>query len=138
MGKVRVPFGGPAMTASNGKPTGRGGPPASLLVLLCLAAGCSSTGTGLPFLSTPRHPLLGAAKDGRQPAPEAMPRELGKRVLATYVVEPGDVLLVQPVELDSPVRLPGDQPVLPDGTINLGKFGRLLAAGKTAEQIEAE
>src|SRR5262249_42605599 len=52
------------------------------------------------------------------------------------VVEPGDVLLVQPADLDSPVRLPADQPVLPDGTINLGRYGRVVVAGKTVDEIE--
>jgi hypothetical protein len=36
------------------------------------------------------------------------------------------------------VRLPGDQPVLPDGTINLGRYGRLGVAGKTVDEIEAD
>src|SRR5262249_32831023 len=67
-----------------------------------------------------------------------MPRELDKAVAEPYVVEPGDVLLVQPTSLDSPVRLPGDQVVLPDGLIHLGRFGRLGVAGKTVEQIESE
>jgi protein involved in polysaccharide export with SLBB domain len=66
----------------------------------------------------------------------ALPRELDKRSAPAYVVEPGDVLLVQPADLDSPVRLPGDQPILPDGTIQLGKYGRLQVAGKTVEDIE--
>jgi hypothetical protein len=35
------------------------------------------------------------------------------------------------------VRLPADQPVLPDGTIDLGRYGRLVVAGQTVEQIEA-
>jgi len=45
--------------------------------------------------------------------------------------------LVQPADLDSPVRLPGDQPILPDGSIQLGRYGRLQVAGKTLEEIEA-
>jgi protein involved in polysaccharide export with SLBB domain len=45
------------------------------------------------------------------------------------------VLLVQPADLDSPLRLPGDQPVMPDGTISLGRFGQLQVAGKTVEEI---
>src|SRR5438270_13860857 len=68
--------------------------------------------------------------------PLAIPRKLEKEPLPPFIVEPGDVLLVQPVDLDSPVRLPGDQPVLPDGTINLGKYGRHLVAGKTVAEIE--
>ncbi len=67
-----------------------------------------------------------------------MPRELDKRVALPFVVEPGDVLLVQPVNLDSPVRLPGDQTVLPDGTIQLGRYGQAVVAGKTIPQIEAD
>jgi protein involved in polysaccharide export with SLBB domain len=66
-----------------------------------------------------------------------VPRELNKLVLPPYVVEPGDVLLVQPTDLESTVRLPGDQSVLPDGSIDLGKYGRLVVAGKRVEEIEA-
>src|SRR5262249_32074486 len=79
-----------------------------------------------------------AAKYLRSAYPEALPlpKELDKRPLPPYTVEPGDVLLVQPADLDSPVRLPGDQPVMPDGTINLGRYGRLQVAGKTVDEIE--
>ena len=48
------------------------------------------------------------------------------------------MLLVQPSSLDSPVRLPGDQPVLPDGTIHLGRYGHLQAAGKTVEAVQRD
>jgi protein involved in polysaccharide export with SLBB domain len=68
--------------------------------------------------------------------PLNIPRELEKSPLPAYTVEPGDVLLVQPTDLDSPARLPGDQPIQPDGTINLGKFGRMQVAGKTVQEIE--
>jgi len=106
---------------------------------LLFVAGCSSLsgGAGSPF--TPRaHKLLDEAKSIRSvnSAPLSVPRELEKQPLPTYVVEPGDVLLVQPTDLDSPARMPGDQPVLPDGTINLGKYGHLLVAGKTVPEIE--
>jgi polysaccharide export outer membrane protein len=85
------------------------------------------------------HQLIPVAKSMRTTclAPLALPRELDKHSSPPYTVEPGDVLLVQPVSLDSPVRLPGDQPVLPDGTINLGCWGRLPVAGHTVDQIEA-
>jgi protein involved in polysaccharide export with SLBB domain len=104
------------------------------------AVGCSTVpgASGIPFLSPPRHSLLEDAKAVRQQAPDDMPRELSKRPLAPYVVEPGDVLLIQPIDPDSTVRLPGDQPILLDGTVNLGRFGRVPVAGKTADQIEAE
>lgn len=81
--------------------------------------------------------LLPVAQNFRTvaPAPEA-PRELAKVLHAPYVVEPGDVLLVQPADLDSPVRFPADQPVLADGTIDLSPYGRPLVANKTLPDIE--
>lgn len=69
-----------------------------------------------------------------EPAP--VPRELDKRNAPPFIVEPGDVLLIYPASLDSPVRLPGDQPVLPDGSIQLGQYGRLIVSGKTLPEIE--
>jgi protein involved in polysaccharide export with SLBB domain len=86
------------------------------------------------------HRLTDQAKALRAAAtePQPLPRELSKRMLPAYTVEPGDVLLVQPAEMDSPIRLPGDQPVLLDGTINLGRYGQIVVAGKPVEQIEAE
>jgi polysaccharide biosynthesis/export protein len=105
----------------------------------CLLAGCSS-GPGSPFSAfDPAHKLLDTAKAMKQaaPVPAAVPRELDKRPQPPYVVEPGDVLLVLPADVDSPIRLPGDQPVMPDGTIQLGKYGRLEVAGKTVDDIES-
>lgn len=108
----------------------------------CLAllagTGCSTVGSTLG-VSPPQYPLLDEAKAFRTiyPAPDG-PRELAKSLQPTYVVEPGDVLLVQPVELDAPIRLAADQTVLPDGTIDLGRFGRPVVAGKTVPQIEVE
>jgi hypothetical protein len=83
------------------------------------------------------HQLTDAAKAVRQPEPVALPRELDKQILAPYIVEPGDVLLVLPASLESPVRLPGDQPVILDGTINLGEYGQPVVAGKTVAEIES-
>jgi protein involved in polysaccharide export with SLBB domain len=108
-------------------------------IALLLLAGCAGT-PGNPFASfTPTHRMIDEAKDLRAaaPLPAALPRELDKRPAPPFVVEPGDVLLVQPADIDSPVRLPGDQPVLIDGTIQLGKYGKLTVAGKTADEIEA-
>src|SRR5262245_13914042 len=102
-------------------------------------AGCSSPGN--PFGLAPQgQRLLPETKFARSVAvdPAPLPRELDKRLHPPYLVEPGDVLLVQPANFDSPARLPGDQPVLPDGTVHLGRYGRLVVAGKTVEQIEAE
>jgi len=98
--------------------------------------GCSN----LLGLTSSGHRLTAEAKALRSAYPYALPlpRELDKRVAEPYIVEPGDVLLVQPANLDSPVRLPGDQTVLPDGTIQLGRYGQIVVAGKTIPQIEAE
>src|SRR5262245_42432707 len=97
-----------------------------------LASGCSVLNP-TAFRSGDTSSLLPDAKAFRNtvPMPPPLPRELDKATLATYIVEPGDVLLVQPVNLDSPVRLPADQTVLPDGRIDLGQYGRLPAAGKS-------
>jgi len=111
----------------------------ALALVSALTAGCSSSpGKGLSLFSQ-GHTLSDEAKDLRQanPPPIAVPRELDKQPLPPYTVEPGDVLLVHPADIDSPVRLPGDQPILPDGTINLGKYGLLMVSGKTVPEIEA-
>ena len=109
------------------------------VVALLPGAGCNTIATTLGF-SPPVHKLIPPAEAIRQAnvTPAAAPRELAKSVLAAYVVEPGDSLTVEPAELDSPVRLPGNQTVLIDGTIDLGKYGRPLVAGKTVPQIEAD
>ncbi|MFO0878450.1 MAG: polysaccharide biosynthesis/export family protein [Gemmataceae bacterium] len=104
-----------------------------------LPVGCASPTKGggiLPGGNELSH--IAASLRASTPPPPELPRELHKRVAEPYVVEPGDVLLVQPASLDSPLRLPGDQVVLPDGTIQLGKYGRLLAAGKPIDLIEQE
>jgi protein involved in polysaccharide export with SLBB domain len=110
-------------------------------LLLLLLSGCASSSSSSAFSLFPEgHWLIPEAKSLRSayPEPVALPRELDKRTAPPFVVEPGDVLLVHPVNLDSPVRLPGDQPVLPDGTINLGRYGWLMVAGKSVQRIEAE
>jgi polysaccharide export outer membrane protein len=97
-------------------------------------AGCA-TGPGTSLLPQ-GHRLLPATKALRQVDPWPLPRELNKQPLPPYTVEPGDTLLLQPADLDSAVRLPGDQPVLPDGTIQLGRYGALQVAGKTLLDVE--
>jgi protein involved in polysaccharide export with SLBB domain len=100
-------------------------------------AGCSLPGVGRVTLFPETAALLPDARDLRNRPPPDVPRELEEHVLPRYVVGPGDLLLVQPVNFDSPVRFPGDQKVLSDGTIDLGRFGRATVAGLTPEQIEA-
>lgn len=113
----------------------------SLLILWAmtlLLAGCSSTG-GLFDPPPPSRQMSSSARNVRDatPVPVDLPRELSKQLEALYVVEPGDVILVQPVKFDSPVRLPGDQSVLADGTISLGEHGLIHVAGRTIPDIEA-
>lgn len=113
---------------------------AILLVLFSMAMmGCTSgPGRGFSLLPPQGHKLTETAKSLRDANAEPLltPRELEKQPQPAYIVEPGDVLLVQPADLDSPVRVPADQPVLPDGTINLGKYGQLQVMGKTIPEIE--
>ena len=101
--------------------------------------GCSTIASTFGF-SPPVHKLSDSAEAIRTSQPQAaqLPTELNKQVLAAYNLEPGDTLAVEPAELESPVRLPGSQPVLPDGTIDLGKVGRPVVAGLTVTQAEAE
>ena len=108
-------------------------------LVLCSAAGCGSIGESFG-ISTPMHPLLPNTQMIRDAAPVPAPggRELAKELLPTHIVESGDTLLVQPAELDAPVRLPPDQPVQPDGTIDLGVYGRPVVAGKTLAQVEVQ
>jgi protein involved in polysaccharide export with SLBB domain len=108
-------------------------------LLALLLGGCSSGPGNQLTLFPQRHTLLESAKDIRQQYTGTLPlpRELDMAVQPLYTVDPGDVLLIQPVNLDSPARLPGDQPVLIDGTINLGQYGLAQVAGKTVPEIEA-
>jgi polysaccharide export outer membrane protein len=125
---------------SRGRSQGRGA--RSFTVLMAFYASCwlSSGCSNLLGMNRSGNRLTDNAKALRSAYPEqlALPRELDKRIAMPYVVEPGDVLLVQPANLDSPVRLPGDQTVLPDGTIQLGRYGQIIVAGKTIPQIEAD
>jgi polysaccharide export outer membrane protein len=68
--------------------------------------------------------------------PLSLPRELDKQVLAEYRIEPGDVLALEESNFDTSVRLPGDQTVRSDGSIDLGPYGRLMVAGLTVDEIQ--
>ena len=102
----------------------------------CLCGlGCGTGGSSVSLFPD-RFPLGEGAIAQRQFAPADLPRELNKVSLPAYIVEPGDGLLVMPTDLDSKIRLPADQTVLQDGTIDLGKYGKLHVAGKTVIEIE--
>jgi protein involved in polysaccharide export with SLBB domain len=108
--------------------------------LLTLAlAGCASSPGGFTLFPT-GHFLTDTTKRLREAAPDSpdVPRELSKSILPTYLIQPGDSLTIETESIDSPIRFPGEQTVLPDGTIDLGRLGRGIAAGKTVEQIERE
>jgi polysaccharide biosynthesis/export protein len=105
-------------------------------LLAPIHAGCSML-SGFGVLPE-RQVLVMDANQLRQAAVEGLPRELDATTLGEYIVGPGDGLLVIPVNLDSPARLPSDQTVLPDGTIDLGQYGSFPVAGKSVAQIEAE
>ena len=111
---------------------------ALVLLLAGLLSGCSSGPGGGRFSSA--NALTTSAQELRLASgpPPGIARELEKHPADPYVLEPGDVLLIQPASLDSPLRLPGDQVVLPDGTIQLGQYGHLSVAGKTLPVIEGE
>ena len=94
-------------------------------VLLIGAVGCGSFGQGNSIFPD-RYPLGDQARAARICSPQDLPRELRKSTLDEYRVEPGDGLLVLPHDLDSKVRMPADQTVIADGTIDLGKYETTL------------
>ena len=98
-------------------------------LLVASLSGCTSM-SGLLLRPGPHKVLPSAERLAKQRCLSLdSPRELEKQVLSEYRVEPGDVLVVEPVDFNSTMRLPNDQTVLPDGTIELGRYGRLQVAG---------
>ena len=83
-------------------------------------------------------PLSAQADCVRRSVPRIppVPRELDKTFLPNYRLDPGDTVLVEAQRFESPLRFPADQIVMPDGTIDLGRFGRPRVAGQTVEQVE--
>jgi polysaccharide export outer membrane protein len=128
------------MAGKPGRTCGAGTAAAALVLAPLLLAGCSTgPGGGTRFTLFPAsNTLMDSTYAVRQPVqpPPPVPRELDQRVLSPYTVEPGDSVIVHPADLDSPVRLPGDQVIMPDGTISLGRFGEVIVAGKTVRDIE--
>jgi polysaccharide biosynthesis/export protein len=83
---------------------------------------------------------LSDAKDFRQAAGHRkdVPNELAKATLNPHRVEAGDALVIEPNDFNSPVRLPSDQTVQSDGTIDMGAYGRLQVAGRSVPEIERQ
>jgi polysaccharide export outer membrane protein len=65
-----------------------------------------------------------------------MPNELAKIELPTYRLEPGDRILIESVNLDSEIGSLGDQQIQIDGSVDLGKFGRIRVSGMSVENVE--
>ena len=109
---------------------------ASAMALATLLGCSTASSLGLPIASGP-HKLLSAANEVRSKTghPNDTPNETSKTVQPPHRVEPGDVLVVEPADFDSPVRFPSDQPVQRDGTIDLGQYGRVAVAGLSLEEI---
>lgn len=103
--------------------------------LLVGTTGCSTLGLSI---WPAQFPLLTETRDmaANSPLPAALPHELSKTELADYYLEPGDRILIEPDQLDSELTSFGDQKIQLDGTIDLGKFGRMKVAGVTVEQVE--
>jgi polysaccharide export outer membrane protein len=67
-----------------------------------------------------------------------VPREFDKMALPPYVVEPPDILLIQASDRITLARLQaieGQHLVTPDGTVNLGIYGKVRVAGLTLDQV---
>jgi polysaccharide export outer membrane protein len=106
--------------------------------LLAIAAGCSTT-SGLIFRNPPHRLLNSARLIAMATSPSwSEPRELATATLPEYRVGPGDVLALEPEDFDANLRLPGDQTVLPDGTIDLGPYGPIQVNRLTISEIQAK
>jgi polysaccharide export outer membrane protein len=70
------------------------------------------------------------------PGPD-VPREFEKMSLPPYVVEPPDLLLIQASDNITLIlqRIEGPHLVAPDGTVNLGIYGKVRVVGLTIEQV---
>lgn len=105
------------------------------LALTMVMGGCSAL--GLSFSSG--NPLTKEAETvlDQSRIPSTIPRENAKTVLPPHRLQPGDAVLIEPVSIERDLRLPADQTVLADGTIDLGPYGRIVVAGQELEQAEA-
>ena len=107
----------------------------TLSIICCVASGCSSLGlSGWPaqFHLLSKTKKLAAAS----PLPSGLPNELSKVEIPNYFVEPGDRILIEPVNLESEIGSLGDQKIQVDGSVDLGKFGRIRVTGMTVEEVE--
>ena len=109
---------------------------AMVCTLLLISSGCSTLGLScypsVATLTTETKDVLSASR-----VPAGIARENAKSVLPPHALQPGDALAIEPVNLERDLRLPADQVVLADGTVDLGPFGRVVVAGRSLEQAES-
>jgi protein involved in polysaccharide export with SLBB domain len=67
-----------------------------------------------------------------------LPRELAAHRLPQYRIVAGDELSIEPADFTRSLRLPGDLTVRADGTVDLGRYGRLEASGRTIDQVRGD
>ncbi len=111
-----------------------------LLTTLVVATGCRTAASlGLP-VSTGSNYLLSEAATirGSIGHVEGIPTELAKAALSPHRMEAGDVLVIEPNDFNSSIRLQSDQTVQQDGTIELGSYGRMYVGGKSVGEIQGE
>jgi protein involved in polysaccharide export with SLBB domain len=123
---------------------------AVLATLLACIAGCGIYGTAItadsPVSSfTSGFVMLPAWKYMKQDTqgvisglPRWVPGESHKTAASRYTIRPADVLTLEPLTRKRSVKFSGEQTVRLDGSIDLGKYGRLFVAGQTLEQIEVD
>lgn len=112
----------------------------SIWLATSMITGCRTAASlGLP-VSAGSHVLLPQASHLRRSVghPDGIPTELAKQPLPPHRVEAGDVLVIEPNDFDSPVRLHSDQTVQQDGVIELGDYGRMAVIGLTTEEIQRQ
>lgn len=99
--------------------------------------------TGCSVLGFSAYPIAHVMTRDTKDVLESSPRrpnvalELSKEVQPAHYLAPGDELLLEVTDSDVDVRLPADQRILADGSLDLSKYGRVVVAGMTLEQAEA-
>ena len=105
---------------------------------LASAAGIGRAG-GAQEPDAPRPPA-GSLKEATADAETATSRVPGARkatrVLADYVVEPPDLLIVEVLEALEGQPISGERLVRPDGRISLGFYGEVYVAGLTIMEVK--
>lgn len=119
------------MTTCSKKPTRWILPSILLWFTGCSALGLSTTPVAHVMTNDTRTVL---EQTSRMPN---VPRELSKSVAAAHYLQPGDEVIVESVDFNSEVVLPADQQVMTDGSVDLGKYGRMVIASMTLEQAES-